>query len=100
AFDLHFGAPHCTNAQTRCAWLVGQNKRPPECRVKVGKPMRVRISCRSRYDPLRPAIPRKKINCWILTSEPCQGRQCDTGKHGYQNRSMPWLEKEHCDLNV
>ena len=58
AVDLHFGAPHCTNGQKRCPWLVGQNKLAPECCVEVGKPMRVRVSRRRQYDPLRSAIAR------------------------------------------
>src|SRR6266480_3580797 len=95
-----FGAPHCANTQSRGRRSVRQNKLAPERCVETGEPMRVGVNCSRKDYPLGSFITAQKIDSRIIPGDPCEDRQPDTCKGGYPNRSMPWLEKEHCDLNV
>jgi hypothetical protein len=56
--DFHFGAPHGANAQGRRPRLVRQYKLVPEGCIEAAKPMRARVDCGRKNNPLRPSIAR------------------------------------------
>jgi hypothetical protein len=62
--------------------------------------MRVHVDSSWENDPLGACIAPQKIDCWIIPREPSQDQHRRAGKCVDANCSMPWLEKEHCDLNV
>src|SRR5258705_4820125 len=91
AVDVHVGASHCANAQTRCRRSIRQSKLAAECCVETGKPMYVCINCSRKNYPLCPSIAAQKIDCRIIPRDPYQNRHREGSKCDYPNRRMPRL---------
>jgi len=72
------------------------NKLAPECCVEVSEPMRVRSAAVGNTIHSARLSRGRKLIAGSCQANHTSRRHCDTGKHGYPNSSMLWLENEHC----